>query len=236
MALDPAALVSTTEARIYLQVEGEDKPTDGLLEQIIGGLSLRVIQHTGRTYISPDKDDKAITRQYVFDPSDRVVEIADCRELSKVEVTATPKDEDTWEEVDAELWVAEPLGEPVIDRIRFLAPSDLPAQGTGWGLLGLHASSQSAGGERTPWPHQVRAEMNSRAAVRVTGKLGYGKDATTVPANVKLAVLMWLQNIHKRDAAFFSEAAKVTAKIAMPEDVRELLDGEGANAPSVAAV
>lgn len=236
MALDPAALVSTDEARTYLQVEEEDKPAEALLEQVIGGLSLRVIQHTGRTYISPDKDDKAVARQYVFNPADRVVEIDDCREISKVEVTATPKEADTWEEVGGELWVAEPLGDAVVNRLRFLAPNDLPAQGTGWGLLGLHASSQSAGSERTPWPHQVRSELSSRAAVRVTCKPGYGKDLKTVPANAKLAVLMWLQNIHKRDAAFFGEHAKVTSKIGMPEDVRELLDGESATAPSVVAV
>jgi hypothetical protein len=73
--------------------------------------------------------------------------------------------------------------------------------------------------------------------VRVTGKWGYGKDTTTVPANVKLAVLMWLQNIHKRDQAFFSENfGDALASLAMPKDVAELLDGEEASRAQVAAV
>jgi hypothetical protein len=88
----------------------------------------------------------------------------------------------------------------------------------------------------TAWPNQVRAELESRAYLRVTAKFGYGGDLATVPPNVKLAVLMWLQNIHKRDQAFFSESAKVTAKIAMPEDVKELLEGEASKRPSVSAV
>lgn len=236
MALDPNALVSSTEARTYLGVDAKDKPADAWLEQVIGGLSLRVLQHTGRTYINPVGEDKAGTSPYTFNPADRELEIDNCRDLSLVEANATPQDDDTWEEVGEELYVAEPLGGPVFDTVRFLTADTLPAQGVGWGLLGLHASSSSVSSESTAWPHQVRAELASRVGIRVTGKLGYGPDLKTVPENVKLAVLMWLQNIHKRDIAFFGESAKVTSKIGMPEDVKELLDGEAATRASVVAV
>lgn len=235
MTLDPNALVSTDEARTYLQLEATDKPPAAWLEQVIGGLSLRVIQYTGRTYINPVAEDKAATRQYVYDPGDAELPIDNMRELSLVEVSANPQTEE-WEEVGDELFIAEPLDGPVYDRLRFFSPELLPAQGTGWSLLGLHASASSASSERTPWPHQVRTQLEARIVVRVTGKLGFGKDLKSVPANVKLAVLMWAQNIFKRDAAFFGEQAKVFASLAMPKDVKELLDGESATRPQVTAV
>jgi len=233
----PEGLVTTAEARIYLQKQEDDKPTVGLLEQVINGLSLRIVQRTGRTYINSDTNDKATTRLFNFDPSDRWVDIDDCRGLTKVEVSARPDDTDSWVESEADQWIAEPLGEAVVNRLRFFNPDGLPAQGRGWGLLGLHASNASVQSESTLWPHQVRAELQARAFVRVTAKWGYGPDNTTVPANVKLAVLMWLQNIHKRDQAFFGkEANKVIATLAMPKDVEELLDGEAASRPSVTAI
>ncbi len=233
----PEGLVTVGEARIYLQKQEDDKPTVPLLEQVINGLSLRVLQHTGRTYINPDSNDKATVRVYSFDPSDRWLAIDDCRAPADVEVTATPNDGDTWQETEPDQWVAEPLGEQIVNRLRFYLPEDLPAQGTGWGLLGLHASSASAPSENTLWPHQVRAELQARAAVRVSAKWGFGPDNSTVPANVKLAVLMWLQNIHKRDQAFFGkEASKIIATLGMPKDVEELLDGEAASQPSVTAI
>jgi hypothetical protein len=217
------ALVTTDEARTYLGVGKEDAPTDTLLSQIIDGLSLRVIQFTGRTYINPDANDKATSREYSFDPSERELEIDTCRGLSKVEASASPKDANAWEEVDPELWLAEPLGSAVVERLRFLTADVLPAVGTGWSALALHTGSMA---ERSPWPHQTRSELATRTAIRVTAKWGLGPDSSTVPANVKLALVMWLQNIHKRDQAFFGESAKVIAKLAMPEDVKELLVGE----------
>jgi hypothetical protein len=236
VALDANALVSVTEARTYLQVDATDKPTTALLEQVIGGLSLRVLQHTGQTYINPVAADGKAERIYELNTtSARELVIDNCRQLTLIEATATPNDAGSWVEVEADSYITEPLGEPVAERVRFLEPALLPAIGTGWGLLGLHASPQSMPSS-TPWPNQVRAELESRTYVRVTAKFGYGPDLATVPANVKLAVLMWLQNIHKRDQAFFSESAKVTAKIAMPEDVKEMLEGEAAKQPSVAAV
>jgi hypothetical protein len=235
MALDVDALVSTTEARTYLQVAATDKPTDGLLEQVIGGLSRRVLQHTGAVYINHAPADAATARRYSYDPSERELLIDPCRSPGLVEATATPNDNESWVEVEADQVLTEPLDGPVYDRLRFLGAAELPAIGRGWGLLGAHASPASAPSS-SRWPNQVRAELEARAYIRLTAKWGYGPDLKTVPPNVKLAVLMWLQNIHKRDQAFFSEAAKVTAKIAMPEDVRELLDGEAANKATVTAV
>jgi len=236
VALDADALVSAAEARTYLQVGAQDKPTTALLEQVIGGLSRRVLQHTGQTYINPVAGDGKAERLYELNTNSvRELLIDNCRELSLIEATATPNDAASWVVVEPDSYITEPLGEPVAERVRFLEPALLPAIGTGWGLLGLHASPQSMPSS-TPWPNQVRAEMESRTYVRVTAKFGYGPNLETVPANVKLAVLMWLQNIHKRDQAFFSESAKVTAKIAMPEDVRELLEGEASKRASVSAV
>lgn len=234
---DPVVpLVTVAEARTYLQVDDKGKPTTALLEQVIAGLSLRVLQHTGKTYINVVAKDAESSRQFSYDPSDRFLLIDDCRDVSKVEATATANDDESWVEVGPELFVTEPLGQEVADRIRFLSASLLPAVGTGWSALGLHARSGTMGGENSPWPHQVRTELASRAAIRVTGRWGYGPTSATVPANVKLALLMWAQNIHKRDQAFFGEAAKVTAKIGMPDDVRELLDGEEGTVPTVMAV
>lgn len=234
MGLDALALVSVAEARTFLGVSATDKPDDALLEQLINGLSRRIAQRTGRTYISDDKNDKESARRFQFDPGDRVLEMDDCRAISKVEVSATPNDAEGWSEVDTSAYVAEPLDDPVTNRLRFLEPAELPAQGSGWGALSLHRQNR---GSATPWPGQARAETSAYTAVKVTAKWGYGKDLTTVPANVKLALNMWLQNIHKRDVAFFSaEVAEVIANAKIPPDVEELLMGEGAVTSNVTAV
>jgi hypothetical protein len=235
MALDPLALVSTAEARSFLGVSAGDKPDDDLLEIVINGLSRRIQQRTGRTYVNSDEGDKASARMYQFDPGDRVLEIDDCRELASVEVTATPGVEDSWADVLAETYVAEPLGADITNRIRFLEPAELPAQGSGWGALSLH--KRNAGMGSTPWPNQARAETTAYTVVRVTAKWGWGKDDTTVPGNIKLALLMWLQNIHKRDIAFFSpDVAEATAKQKIPPDVEELLTGEGGTRANVTVI
>lgn len=234
MALEDDALVSVDEARTYLQVSATDKPSTELLEQLINGLSRRIVQRTGRTYISDSGTDDASARQFRFDPGDRVLDMDDARSISKVEVTATPNEEASWEEVDAANYVAEPLSQDVTNRLRFLEPAELPAQGSGWGALSLHVNNARSG---TPWPQQARAETTAYTVVRVTAKWGYGKDLTTVPWNVKLALNMWLQNIHKRDQAFFSaEIAEVLAKLKMPPDVEEMLMGEAAATPNVVAI
>jgi len=230
------ALVTLTEARTYLGVGESDKPTGPFLRQVILGLSARIVQHTGRTYLNPNAEDASSARQFLFDPAERVLRIDDCRDIETVEVSATPQDDKSWDAVETELWVAEPLGKEVVDRLRFLQAPELPATGAGWSALGLHASIGTAGGEQTLWPHQVRTELSTRVGVQVAAKWGYGPTCNDVPANAKLALLMWLQNIHKRDKAFFSDQAKVWAKMGMPEDVRELLDGEGSLEPGVLAV
>lgn len=238
MALDPAALVDVTEARTYLQADAQGKPTDALLEQIIGGLSLRVLQYTGRTYINPDSKDAATTRVFGLLNEERTVAIDTCRGIESVEVTATPDEAESWTPLETDTWIAEPLNQAVVDSIRFFNPELLPAQGIGWGALALHVYSGelAAWGPTTRWPGQDRAEITARVFLRVKAKWGYGPDLTTVPANVKLAVLMWLQNIHKRDQAFFDENAEVWATIAMPKDVKDLLTAEAQDEPAVVVV
>jgi len=236
VALDKDALVDTTEARTYLGVDADGKPVDAALEQIIGGLSRRVLQYTGRTYINHTAADATSTRVFATNVDTGRVSIDDCRSISVVEITGTPDAPGSWEPAETDLWIAEPLNEPVTDTIRFYNPELLPAQGMGWGALSAHLAGRSGWGQASPWPGQVRAEITARVFVRVTAKWGYGPDLKTVPANVKLAVLMWLQNIHKRDLAFFGENAEATANIAMPKDVKDLLEGEAQEAPMVVAV
>jgi hypothetical protein len=237
MALSAQALVSTEGARTYLGVDSSDLPSDELLEQIIEGLSARITERTGACYISDDEKDKASKRMFTFDPGAKHAEVDNFRAPEKVEVSATPGDEGSWIELAAEDFVAEPLSDPTFNRLRFLNPADLPAQGTGWGALSLHTNNRDTIGGQTPWPHQVRSELRAYAVVRITAKWGYGPDLKTVPAQVKLAVTMWLQNIHKRDQAFFSEDfGKAMAGLKMPADVEELLEGQGISAGLVAAV
>jgi hypothetical protein len=237
VALADQALVSTEEVRTYLAVGKTDLPGDALLEQIIEGLSARIVERTGHCYISDDSKDKASSREFTFDPGAKHAEITDCRSVEKVEVSGTPGDEATWRLLGVEEYALEPLSgsAATFTRVRFLLPQELPAQGVGWGVLSAHVPSNERGG--TPWPNEVRAELNSYAVVRVTAKWGFGPDRTTVPPNVKLALLMWLQNIHKRDQAFFSEDfGKAMAGLKMPADVEELLEGQESYTTSAVAV
>lgn len=67
-------------------------------------------------------------------------------------------------------------------------------------------------------------------AVRVTAKWGW--DA--VPEHVKLAALMWIEAIFRRDAAYFSADVAAPSSIPqMPADVRQILDGEKRPLPQV---
>jgi hypothetical protein len=45
-----ASLVTTAEARTYLGASATDDPSDPLLEQVIEGLSARVVAYTGDDY------------------------------------------------------------------------------------------------------------------------------------------------------------------------------------------
>jgi hypothetical protein len=232
--IGPDALVSEKEARAYLQVEEADKPSKELLAELINGLSARISQYTGTGYIG-DAEDKEASRLYRYYLADPSVDIDPVREISKLEVSASPSTEGTWEALAADNWIGEPLGEPVTTQLRFLFET-APATGVGWSALAAHVSGWEP--EGTPWPKYDRALLSAYTVVRVTGKFGYGKDAATVPDNVKLALLMWLQNIWKRDQAFFSDnVAEVIAGVGMPRDVKELLEGaETSEAPSVEPV
>lgn len=228
MALSASALVTREEARSFLQVGDEDDPKDALLELVINGLSDRIVQRTKDVYVNPVKDDGLGIRTYDFNPAiDRHVDIDFAREVASVEVTASPQDEDSWQTLEAADFYVEPVGEPVSRMIRFLTGFDLPAQGIGWGALSLHRTGPGADSQWTDWPGEDRDVTSARATARVKAKFGLGGDSATVPHNVKLATLMWLQNIHKRDIAFVSETIGVaSAALRMPPDVVELLEGE----------
>lgn len=237
MTLSPQALVSVEEAREYLQVSSTDKPADALLEQIIGGLTAGIVQRTGKVYVNPVDKDGAATRAYQFLADEKKVHIDNVRAISKVEVTGTPQDDDSWLELTDTDWVAEPVGLPVQHIVRFLINQELPAVGVGWSALALHRSGEQRDSMHTPWPWEARNTVQGRVYIRVTGKFGMGADTASVPGNVKLATLMWLQNIHKRDQAFFSETIGVASALTkMPPDVEALLEGESADQAQVAAV
>jgi hypothetical protein len=237
VALAAQALVSVEEARTYLQVESTDKPPDALLEQIIEGLTAGIVQRTGKTYVNPVDKDGESSRAYVFAADDRKVHIDSVRELSTVEVTGTPQDEDSWLELTDHDFIAEPVGVEVQHRIRFLMATAMPAVGVGWSGLALHRSGEQRDSMHTPWPWEARSTVQGRVTVRVTGKFGMAGKTADVPGNVKLATLMWLQNIHKRDQAFFSETIGVASALTkMPPDVEALLEGESAEQAQVVAV
>lgn len=229
------ALVSLAETRTYLQIDSNaTKPGGDLLAIMINGISERVVQYTGRCYINSDAEDDASAR--VFESAgDKTLQIDDCREATTVEVTAEPNNEDNWETLNATEaeYVMEPFGHDVVNRIRFASPANLPSHGVGWSAVSLVMRDPT----RTEWPRETQAEVERRTYIRITAKWGLGPDLTTVPSNVKLAVLMWVQNINKRDQAFFSDqVAKVIAKMEMPPDVKDILDGESDDAPMVTAV
>lgn len=236
MALPAYALVTLPEARSFLQAEDGDDPKDELLEIIITGLSKRIVQRTDDVYINPiDKDGYGL-RTYDFNPlADSEVSIDYAREIDAVEVTASPQDDTSWRALESAEYYAEPVGDPVARSIRFLVGFDLPAQGVGWDALAFHRRGTDT--MPSDWPSRDRAVTEARATLRVKAKWGLGADSTTVPANVKLALLMWLQNIHKRDIAFVSETIGVaSATLRMPPDVLELLEGETDEQPTIGAV
>ena len=93
----------------------------------------------------------------------------------------------------------------------------------------------------TPFDSEIKERVHFRPdtiersaiAVQVTATWGH----IVVPENVTLACHMWLQNIHKRDVAFFSEEiARTSAILRMPQDVRDILDDEKRTPPAYVAV
>lgn len=238
MTLARSALVTVDEARTFLGAEPHDDPSTELLEQIIEGLSTRISQRTGDLYTNPagvlakEGDpwpDELSERVYEFDPTERIVSIDYARAVAAIELSTAPGDEDSWQALGSSDYYLEPVGRPVTTSITFLTAVDLPAQGVGWDALAMHARQSGAGADTqwTEWPRAAAAAVHVRAFARVKAKFGLGTDSATVPQNVKLALLMWLQNIHKRDVAFTSETIGVaSATMKMPADVEELLEGE----------
>lgn len=220
-------LVTKADVREYLQVDEDDLPKDALLALLISGISSRVAQRTGAALAS----DPDVEAKRVFEWTGGVLAIPPCREIAGLEISATPADDDSWEELGSSAWVSEPLDSLVRDRIRFLV--EVPYVNIGWGGLGLHRA-----GNGTPWPRETAGLDSPYAGVRVEAKWGYapGEDGG-VPHHVRLAVLMWIQNVHKRDQAFFSDnVSRAIAEMGIPSDVEELLAGSEPSSPSVTAI
>jgi hypothetical protein len=242
VALSPAALVTTEEARSFLGVADDENPTTDQLALIVNGLSSRITQKTGDLYINPVANDGVAERTYEFVGDERKVAIDAARSVTEVALTGSPQDVASWTVLNplADFYL-EPVGAPVSKVVRLMASTEIPTEGVGWGGLSLHANSYNPGPEGdtmwTPWPGADRASIDFRGFLRVKGKFGLAGDASLVPDNVKLAVVMWLQNIDKRDLAFMSETiGTASALTKMPPDVEELLVGESDDQPSVGAV
>jgi hypothetical protein len=224
------ALVTEAEARTHLGVSASDDPSNDQLDLIINGVSERIAQRMGRTYLSFDENDAASVRVYRHDGS-ALLPIEDAREVTEIEATTDPTNEDSWTVVPAGDYVLEPVNGPTVQRIRFFRTPT--ALGVGWaGLTGGRIRT-----DRTLWPREEAGLASYRVWIRVNAKWGYGPDTGTVPGNVKLAALMWLQNIHRREQAYFSEdLSRAVAEMGIPPDVEELLAEEGSPTASVSAV
>lgn len=235
MPLAREALVTVAEAREHLGVSATDDPSDPQLELLINGVSRRIVQRTGRTYVGFSDTDAASARKYLHDGS-KVLGIEDAREVTSVETSLDPDDASGWTPMDAANYVLEPVNGPTTQRIRFL--NVLPGLRTGWaGLTGGYSRAAAPAGIETPWPREVAGASDFRVWVRVNAKWGYGPDTDTVPGHVKLAALLWVANIHKREQAYFSEdLSRAVAEMGMPPDVEELLTEEGTSSAQVAAV
>lgn len=232
IALAREALVGTDDVRTYLQLASDDEPSDDLLKQIINGLSQQIKNRTGEVYVSPSSTDASSARTFQHVGDGRQILIDNARQISLVEATNDPNGD--WTTIEPEDYVAEPYGESITTSIR--TDLELPAENRGWEILGRTNNRAILIGD-TQWPREEAAEASQRTYVRVTAKWGYGASNTSIPDNVRLAILMWLQNIHKRDQAFFSEdLAKVAAEMAVPADVVEMLDGESATASNASAI
>lgn len=239
IALASTALVSLEEARSFLGADPTDDPVDDQLALIINGLSTRIAQKTGDLYVNPVAEDGVAERSYQFNGSERTVTIDNARSISEVAISGTPQDVDSWTVLDVAEYYLEPVGQPVSTKVRFLAALEVPTVGSGWGGLSLHTVNPGPEGDTmwTRWPSDDAAIEDFVASLRVKAKFGLGADAATVPANVKLAVAMWLQNIDKRDLAYVSETiGAASALTKMPPDVEELLAGETDSQPTIGAV
>lgn len=239
IALASTALVGVEEARSFLGVDPTDDPTDDQLALIINGLSSRIVQKTGDLYVNPIAADGVGERSYEFSGSDITVEIDNARSVTEVAMTGTPNDVESWVVLGSNDYYLEPVGAPVADKVRFLATLEVPTVGTGWGGLSMHTVNPGPEGDSmwTRWPRDDASIESFVAWLRVKAKFGLAGDNSLVPANVKLALAMWLQNIDKRDLAYVSETiGAASALTRMPPDVEELLTGESDQQPTIGAV
>jgi hypothetical protein len=229
VALDSTALVTVDEARTYLGASSTEAPPTDWLELVINGLSAAVAAYTRRTYI--ETVTATPTTKIVSHDGGRWLEIPLARSVVSLRTTATPKDAGSWAELDDDSWVAEPQEAALKDRIHFLGGLER-AQRFGWHF-------DLYGRQGTPWPREAEASHWRYVAVEVTALWG-GASASEVPENVRLALLMWLQSIHRRDRAYFSadfaQGATAGELGEMPADVRALLDVEAGSSARVVAV
>lgn len=213
-------LLTPDDVRNYLKTEVEDDPSAEWIDLVIAGVSNSIAKRTGRDY-SGSTDQAPAERTFQRFGDDATVPIDDCREVTKVEVGS----DGNWVEIDGTDWTTEPTSKDPKARVRFANP-DLPATGVGWFFPNPGFGSS--------WPKHSSTSQ-AVTAVRVTALWGTGG----VPANVRLAALMWISSIHKRDQAYFSEnfAQGAATILDIPPDVMRMInDEEGDGFTGVGAV
>lgn len=227
MPLNDDALISVADARTYSKLTSEDEPTDAWFEQAVNGVSTQIQSKVGRKY--QPRSSTPETRQFLHDGGP-TLEIDDCTDLSLVRASNDPQDASTWEDVETEQWIAEPLNEAIKTQVRFLGDIDWPASNIGWDALAFHLGSTT----RTQWPVETMREGKVVTVVEVTAKWGH----ETVPGNIQLAALLWIQYLIQRDVAYFSPdlAEAVIAQGAMPPDVKGIIESEKAKQAQITAV
>lgn len=228
--LSAAALVDEKDVRAFVDVDSDaTSPNLEWTRRAINGVSATIVEKTGRDWrgLAEDAEDADQTRVFEHDGS-RVLEIDPCRNPTLVRVTGTPKDTDSWSELDDDDWIAEPQRFPIKQRIRFLGARPLPARRSGWSALSRHVT-----GRETRWPGGDDYE-DVHSSVEVTAVWGYAE----VPDHVKFAALLWIAQLYKRDVQFLSDSVPDGQRVAggIPKDVLEILEGESDDTVGVAAV
>lgn len=229
--LSDQALVTEADVKAYLDVPTDaTSPSVRWIRRAVNGVSAVIVEKTGRDWrgLADDAQDAQQPRIFEHDSS-RVLEIDPARSPSLVRVTGTPKDSDSWVALDDGDWIAEPQRAAIKQRIRFLGATPLPARQSGWSALSRHLS----GSPGTRWPAEVASE-DLHSSVEVTAIWGYA----SVPDQVKLAALLWISQLYKRDVQFLSDSIPEGQRIAggIPKDVLDILEGDSDDASSVAAV
>lgn len=226
--LSDDALVTVADVKAYLDVEDGGKPNNVWIQRAINGTSAVIVEKTHSWGGAADQEDPDAAEIRVFEhDGGPLLTIDPCRVPSLVRVTATPKDADSWETLDDGDWIAEPQRLDIKQRLRFMR--ELPTRMSGWSAL----SRSAAGFPPTRWPGGIDPET-LHSSIEVTAVWGYA----AIPDHVKLACLLWISALYRRDVQFLTDSIPEGARVAggIPKDVMEIIEGEQDDVGAVSAV